>query len=302
MQPLEGVLVVDLSRLLPGAFASRQLVRLGARVVKLEPPGGDPIRYSQPPWHAELNGGKESVELDLKVDVEFGRALVERADAVLESFRPGVLERLGLEPGPRTVWVAITGFGVGDRHEQRAGHDLNYMGWAGALDPDEPRVPPVTAADYAGGFGAVREILAGLYARERTGRGTRVAVSMTHESYELAVPPTLRGHVACYRVYRTADDRFLTVAALEPQFWQRLCELLDLPELLERRFEPRLPELEAAIESRSLGELLDLFGDEDVCAGPVRTHEEAAEFARPPLPPPPDLGEHTDAWRRELGL
>lgn len=302
MQPLEGVLVVDLSRLLPGAFASRQLVRLGARVVKLEPPGGDPIRFSQPPWHAELNGGKESVEIDLKSDLAFGRALVERADVVLESFRPGVLGRLGLEPGPRTVWIAITGFGSGNRHERRAGHDLNYMGWAGALDPESPAVPAVTAADYAGGFGAVREILAGLYARERTGRGARVDVSMTHESYELAVPPTLRGYVACYRIYRTADERHLTVAALEPQFWQRLCELVGLPELVDRRFEPRLPELEAAIASRPLAEWLELFDREDVCAGPVRTHDEAAEFARPPLPGPPELGEHNDVWRRELGV
>lgn len=302
MQPLEGVLVVDLSRLLPGAFASRQLLRLGARVVKLEPPGGDPIRYSQPPWHEELNGGKESVEVDLKAEPELGRALVARSDVVLESFRPGVLSRLGLEPGPRTVWVAITGFGAGNRHERRAGHDLNYMGWAGALDPDAPAVPPVTAADYSGGFAAVREILAGLYARERIGHGTRVDVSMTHESYELAVPATLRGTVACYRVYRTADDRWLTVAALEPQFWQRLCELLELPELLDRGFEPRLPALEAALAARPLAEWVELFDGEDVCVGPVRTHEEASEFAPPKLPPPPELGEHNDAWQRELDL
>jgi alpha-methylacyl-CoA racemase len=301
MQPLEGVVVCDLSRLLPGAFASRQLVRLGARVVKLEPPGGDPIRYSQPPWHAELNGGKESVEIDLKTDLAFGRALVERADVVLESFRPGVLARLGLEPTPRTVWVAITGFGAGNRHEQRAGHDLNYMAWAGALDPEAPAVPPVTAADYSGGFGAVREILAGLYARERTGRGTKVDVSMTHESYELAVPPTLRGYVACYRVYRAADG-WLTVAALEPQFWQRLCELVELPELEDRRFEPRLPELEEKLASRPLAEWVELFDDADVCVAPVRTHDEAAEFARPALPPPPELGQHNEAWRAELGL
>jgi alpha-methylacyl-CoA racemase len=302
MQPLEGVVVVDLSRLLPGAFASRQLVRLGARVVKLEPPGGDPIRFSQPSWHEELNGGKESVEVDLKADLAFGRALVERADAVLESFRPGVLARLGLGPGPRTVWVAITGFGAGNRHEQRAGHDLNYMGWAGALDAEAPAVGPVTAADYAGGYGAVREILAGLYARERTGRGTKVDVSMTHEAYEQAVPPTLRGYVACYRIYRTGDDRALTVAALEPQFWQRLCELVELPELLERRFEPRLPELEERLASRPLAEWLELFDDADVCAGPVRTHEEASEFAPPPPAPAPELGQHNGAWRAELGL
>jgi alpha-methylacyl-CoA racemase len=300
MQPLEGVLVADLSLLLPGAFASRQLVRLGARVVKLEPPGGDPIRFSQPSWHGDLNGGKESIECDLKNEPALGRALIERADIVLDSFRLGVLERLGAAPGPNTVWVSITGFGPENRHEQRAGHDLNYLGWAGVLDGAAPEMPTVTVADYSGGFAAVREILARLYARERTGQGSRAVVSMTHESYELRVPPTLRGAVACYRIYPTADGRWITIAALEPKFWQRLCELLELKDALPRAYEPRVPELEAALAARSLDELLTLFGDEDVCAGPVWTHEEASEFAQPPPPPAPELGEHNDAWQAEL--
>jgi alpha-methylacyl-CoA racemase len=302
MQPLEGVLVADLSLLLPGAFASRQLVRLGARVVKLEPPGGDPIRYTQPSWHGELNAGKESIECDLKMEPEVARALFERSDAVLDSFRPGVLERLGVEPDELTVWVSITGFGLGNRHEQRAGHDLNYLGWAGVLDGVAPELPTVTIADYSGGFGGVRELLAGLFRRERTGKGTRSVVSMTHESYELRVPPTLRGAVACYRIYATADGRWLTVAALEQKFWQRLCELLELPDLVPRQYEPRVPELEEAIASKPLTDLLELFGDEDTCTGPVWTHEEAAEFAPAPPPPAPELGQHGAQWRRDLAL
>ena len=197
MRPLEGSLVADLTRYSPGAFATRELLRLGARVVRLEPPGGDPLRRTDAAWHGELNAGKESIECDLKAEPELGRALCARADVVVESFRPGVAARLGLEPGPRTVWVAITGFGSGNRHELRAGHDLNYLGWAGVLGA---AVPPVTVADWTGAFAAVRDVLAGLLERDRTGRGVRIEVSMTHESHRLAVPALLRGTVACYRL------------------------------------------------------------------------------------------------------
>jgi crotonobetainyl-CoA:carnitine CoA-transferase CaiB-like acyl-CoA transferase len=297
VQPLRGTLVVDLSRYLPGAFASRELLRLGARVVRVEPLEGDPMRAAAPSWHDRLNGGKESVALDLKAEPELGRALCARADVVLESFRPGVAARLGLEPGPRTVWVAITGFGSGNPHAGRAGHDLNYLGWAGVLGAC---VPPVTVADYTGAFAAVRDVLAGLLERERTGQGARIEVSMTHESNALHVPEFLRGGAACYRVYATADGRRLTIAALEHRFWRRLCELVGLPELEARAYEPRLPELEAAIAARPLAEWLELFEGEDVCAGPVRTYEEAAEFEAPPLGRAPALGAHTDLWRREV--
>src|SRR5438105_6633397 len=135
-------------------------------------------------WHDELNAGKESVAIDLKAEPELGHALCERADVVLEGFRPGVAARLGLEPGPRTVWVSITGFGTGNRHEQRAGHDLNYLGWAGVLEDTAPGLPPVQVADLAAGaLGAVTEILAALVARERTGRGAQIVVSMTHGAH-----------------------------------------------------------------------------------------------------------------------
>ncbi|MGZ4302668.1 MAG: CoA transferase, partial [Gaiellaceae bacterium] len=121
MQPLEGLLVVDLSRYLPGPFASRELLRLGARVVRVEPPEGDPMRAVAPVWDAELNAGKESVVCDLKADPELARALCVRADVVIEGFRPGVAARLRLEPGERTVWCAITGFGSAGHHAQRVG-------------------------------------------------------------------------------------------------------------------------------------------------------------------------------------
>ncbi|MDQ5822349.1 MAG: CoA transferase [Actinomycetota bacterium] len=289
MQPLDGLLVVDLSRYLPGPFASRELLRLGARVVRLEPPEGDPMRTTAPAWDAALNAGKESVRLDLKADPEAGRELCSSADVVIESFRPGVAGRLGVGPEQlpeRVVYCSITGFGLGGRHEQRAGHDLNYLGWAGVLDDTAPALPPVQVADLAAGaLDAVVAILGALLERERTGHGRHVVVSMTQGSHRLAshrlggepVPQMLTGGAACYRIYRTADGRWLTVAALEPRFWLRLVELVGLPHLGPRQWEPRLPELEARIRERPLAEWLELFDGEDVCAGPVSTLEEAAE-------------------------
>jgi len=292
MQPLNGMLVVDFSRYLPGAFASRELLELGARVVCVEPPGGDPMRSTAPAWDAALRAGKESLELDLKHDPAPALELMREADVVLESFRPGVASRLGIGPErvpERTVYCSITGFGLGGRHEQRAGHDLNYLGWAGALWDTAPALPPVQIADLAaGGLVAVTKILAALLERERTGRGGHVVVSMTHGSHRLAahrlggepVPRMLTGGLACYRIYETADGRHLTVAALEPAFFRRLTELLGRPELAERQFdtdqEALASELAAIFEARPLAEWLELFEGEDVCVGPVATLAEAA--------------------------
>ncbi len=292
MQPLSGMLVVDFSRYLPGAFASRELLELGARVVCIEPPGGDPMRSSAPAWDAALRAGKESLEVDLKGDPAQALELVREADVVLESFRPGVASRLGIGPEhvpERTVYCSITGFGLGGRHEQRAGHDLNYLGWAGALWDTAPALPPVPIADFAAGaLGAVEKILAALLERERTGKGSHVVVSMTHGSHRLVahrlggenVPRMLTGGLACYRIYETADGRHLTVAALEPAFFRRLTDLFGRPELAERQFdadqEALAAELAAIFASRPLAEWLELFDGEDVCVGPVATLAEAA--------------------------
>jgi alpha-methylacyl-CoA racemase len=312
--PLSGLLVVDLTRYLPGEYAGRELLRLGARVVRIEPPGGEPSRETAPAWDRALNAGKESVVCDLKSEagLALARALLARADVVLEGFRPGVAARLGVGPGDaRTdaVYCSITGFGGDGPHVQRAGHDLNYLGWAGALADTAPALPPLQIADLAAGaLGAVTQILAALL----EGGGARITVSMTHRAHDLVahrlggepLPKLLTGGVACYRIYATADGRSLTVAALEPKFWQRLCELVDLPELIGRQWEPRLPELERAFASRSLEEWLELFDGEDVSAGPVATLVEAArEFSSgEQLGPAPQLGEHSEAWRAELGF
>jgi alpha-methylacyl-CoA racemase len=265
------------------------------------------MRRTAPEWHAELNGGKESVVVDLPRDADFARALLARADAVLESFRPGVAARLGVGPDavPETcVYCSITGFGVGTEHEQRAGHDLNYLGFAGVLEPTAPALPPVQAADLAAGaLGAVTEILAALIAR----RGGHIVVSMTHRAYPLAArAPVLTAGYACYSIYETADGRHLTVGALEPKFFARLCDLLGRPELAERQYDadqaPLRSELSTAFAQRPLADWLALFGGNDVCVGPVATREEAAQFAPPSLGPAPDLGAHTERWHAEVGV
>jgi len=309
MPPLSGTLVVDLTRYLPGPFASRELLRYGARVVRLESPAGDPLRDIAPEWDAALNAGKESVVCDLKAEPEFGRALCARADVVLEGFRPGVAERLGIGPDslPETVvYCSLTGFGAEGPHARRAGHDLNYLGYAGVLADTAPALPPVQIADLgSGALAAVGEILAALLERQRTGRGTHLVISMTHGAHRFAahrlggepVPRLLTGGLARYRIYETADGRFLTVAALEEKFFRRLCELLELPEVDD---EEKLAE---HIRSRTLAEWLELFEGEDVAVGPVATLDEAArEFgSQPPPGRAPTPGEHTEAWRRELG-
>ncbi len=289
MEPLADLVVVDLSRYLPGPFASRELQRLGARVIRLEAPGGDPLRELAPAWHDALNERKESVEIDLKADPEAGRALCSDADVVIESFRPGVVGRLGVGPDdlPETVvYCSFTGFGPGDR---RVGHDLNYLGWAGLLEDTAPALPPVQIADLAAGaLSAVAEILAALFERTRTGKGQRITISLTHGSHRLAshrlggepIPRLLTGGLACYRIYATADGRHLTVAALEPKFFERLCELIGRPDLAGRQWspdqEPLAEELAQAFAARPLAAWLELFDGEDVGVGPVATLAEAA--------------------------
>ena len=312
---LRGLLVVDFTRYLPGPFASRELLRLGARVVRVEAPDGDPLRSVAPGWDAALNTGKESVIWDLERDPQLGPALAARADVVLEGFRPGVAERLGVGASAlpdSVVYCSVTGFGAGD---VRAGHDLNYAGWAGLLADTAPALPPVQVADLAGGsLFAVIEILAALLERQQTGRGKQLIVSMTHNAHRLAAhrlrgepERTLTGGLACYRIYETADGRFLTVTAVELKFWRRLCALIDRSDLVERHYEQDQEslahELETVFRSRPLSEWLDLFDNEDVMAGPVATLAEASAWLGEPDAEgsAPALGEHTDRWRGELG-
>jgi crotonobetainyl-CoA:carnitine CoA-transferase CaiB-like acyl-CoA transferase len=283
MQPLSGVRVADLTRQLPGPFAGRELLRLGARVTKIEPPDGDSMQVGAPDWYAAINAGKEILSWDAAS--EPAPAALLDADVVLEGFRPGVWERLGVDLPARAILCSITGYGADGPHAGDAGHDLNYLGYAGVLADTAPAMPPLQIADLAAGAqGAVIEVLAALLERERTGQGARIVISMTHGAHRLVahrlpgdpLPRPLTGGVACYRIYETADARFVTVAALEPKFWERLCELLERPDLAGRAFEPELPELEELFRSRPLAEWLALLEGKETCVGPVLSVSEAA--------------------------
>ena len=288
MKPLAGIVVADFTRYLPGPFASRELLERGARVIRVQAPGGDPMQDVAPGWHEALNAGKESVTWDRERDAGLGREVCAQSDVVLEGFRPGVAERLGIgaaDMPEHVVYCSVTGFGPDDR---RAGHDLNYQGWAGLLHDTAPAMPPVQIADLAGGaLYAVVEILTALLEREKNGgRGKHIVVSMTHNAHRLAEhrlhgepERTLTGALACYRIYETADGRHLTITPVEGKFWRRLCELIEREELVERQYEADqealAAELASVFRARPLAEWLALFDGEDVMAGPVATLAEA---------------------------
>lgn len=309
MQPLDGIRVIDLTRLLPGPYATRTLAELGAEVVKIEDPAtGDPARW-YPPYmgdppasgvHHLLNAGKKSVALDLRT--EDGRAalevLLEDADVLVDTFRPGVLAKLGLQPErllaerPRLVYCALTGFGLDGPHARRPGHDIGYLARAGGLALG---LPGVQVADVGGGLTAVAGILAALLTRTRTGQGGVVDVSLTESAMAFsaaAFGARLAGHVPrpgaelldgsrpAYGVYATADGRQLAIGALEPKFWQRVVEVLGRPELategLAEGEEGAKARAEVAriIAERPLVEWVERFEGLEACVEPVATHDE----------------------------
>ena len=315
--PLEDVLVLDLTQNLPGPFCTLLLADLGATVVKIEPPGGDPMRAFPPQvggasaGHATVNRNKLSVVLDLKLAAGAAalRRMAAAADVMVEGFRPGTLERLGLDPAeltaanPRLVVCRITGYGQDGPYATRAGHDLNYLAYAGVLGlmgrvaDDRPVVPAVQIADLAaGGLMAAVGILAGLAGRERTGRGTVVDASMTdgaasllgiHLAAALAECRQERGRgplsggAAWYDVYRCADGRFVALGAVEPKFFARTCELLGAPDLADRQFDPAAQDdlrerLAARFATRTRDEWAAVLSAEETCVAPVLTPEEAA--------------------------
>jgi crotonobetainyl-CoA:carnitine CoA-transferase CaiB-like acyl-CoA transferase len=315
MGPLVGVRVLDLTRLLPGGYATLLMADLGADVIKVEEPGrGDYIRWTPPmvgahsSGHLALNRNKRSMTLNLKS--EEGRALflrlAEGADVVVESFRPGVMDRLGAgyeslrARNPRLVYCAITGYGQDGPRSLVAGHDLNYVGYAGVLSmtgEERPAIPGVQIGDLAGGgMAAVISILAALHRRAETGEGDFCDVSMTdgviswlsiHAAAYVATgePPRggrapLAGLYPCYRVYPAADG-WITVGALEPQFWAALCDALERPDLTgdayatgSRRDEV-VSELDDLFSKKTRAEWMQHLEGLDVCVGPVNDLAEA---------------------------
>ncbi len=403
-RPLAGIRVLDLTRLLPGNYATQMLADFGADVIKVEPPEGDPARWMPPLssrnddqapislYFALLNRNKRSLAIDLKAPS--GRdallRLIASADVVLESFRPGVMERLGLGAAmltsrfPRLIYGAITGYGQDGPASHLPGHDINYLGRAGMLDmnratmvgplpPDgspadtttlgPPALAPTQIADLAAGaLPAVIGVLLALVRRAATGRGDIIDVSMFDGAVALqpialaahlaglfprpglasdATPAPLNGGDPAYNVYRTRDGEYLTLGALEPKFWQRVCSILGRPDLIplhgEAAIERRVAlhaELAAIFATRTRAEWLSMLADEDTCVGPVLTFAETLEdpltlargltqpadlglsepglafapfprlaSAAPPVDrPPPLLGEHGVAILTEAGL
>jgi crotonobetainyl-CoA:carnitine CoA-transferase CaiB-like acyl-CoA transferase len=317
---LEGIRILDLTRLLPGAVATQWLAEFGAEVIKVEQPSiGDYARESYLALFEQTNRGKKSVEIDLKKDREAFLRLAATADVVLEGFRPGVMDRLGLgfkvlrEANLRLIYVALTGYGSDGPHALLAGHDVNYLAMSGVLDAIGPAVVPhVTIADIAGGsMQAVIGILLAIEARHKTGRGQRVDVSMTDGSTVLL--PVVRaggsdllsGKYACYHVYAAADTSFVAVGALEAKFWGNLCREIGCEELIEQQFAAdQLPVILTVAEiliTSTAEEWFERIGSKDCCVTPVR---KAAHGAAPQpkvsetpgraLARAPRLGEHNE--------
>ena len=308
--PLEGIRIVDFSTLLPGPLATLMLTDAGAAVVKIESPnGGDGARAHLPQdgdeslHFAQLNRGKKSVVLDLKSAEGKAAALrlIAQADVVVEQFRPGVMKRLGLDyAAARSVkadiiYCSITGYGQSGPMAQAPGHDLNYLARAGLLslscgEDGHPVLPSAAIADIGGGtLPAVINILLALLRRQQSGEGCHIDVSMTDNTLSwmpralgaasrgLAVPRISEGrHIAGgprYGIYITADRKALAVAALEPQFWTRFCELIGLPP--GQRDDSVNPHavrdaVTALIASRNCAWWVERFKGEDVCVDVVQ--------------------------------
>ena len=318
LSALAQVKVLDLSRLLPGPFCSMLLADFGAEVIKVEDPnGGDYIRGWLPRvgknsgFHVVLNRNKQSLTLNLKKPE--GKAvfkkLVRDADVVLDGFRPGVMQRLGLgyetlqEINPRLIYCALTGYGSDGPRAQKAGHDINYLARCGILSysglDGRPCIPGVQIADLGGGaLLAAFSIVTALFARERIGKGQFIDVGMADGALtwhvlrwgkyladgELPSPgdDVLNHGFACYNLYATRDGRYMSLGALEPQFWKGFCESVGHPEWNRPNyFEPGphqktlQDQLTALFREKDQAQWIAHFADQDCCCEPVLNLEEA---------------------------
>ena len=314
MQPLSGLLVLDFTTLLPGPLATLMLAETGAEVVKIEQPGGENARYFPPMVDGEsaaflmLNRGKTSMTLDLKGETGRRRLLplIQRADILIEQFRPGVMARLGLgyedvrTLNPRLIYCSISGYGQSGPRVHEAGHDLNYIGNTGLLDlqpgPVEcPVVPPMLAADIAGGsFPAVINILLALRARDQNGKGCRIDIAMTDAMFTftwaaLALGAAtgrfpkpremwLVGGSPRYQIYPARDGKLVACGAIEQKFWIAFTNAISLPtEFTDDMRNPKATREAVAklIVARSSDEWRPIFAAADCCTTIVTSLEEA---------------------------
>ena len=314
MQPLEGLLVLDFTTLLPGPLATLMLAEAGAEVLKIEKPDGEDMRHFPPAFGGEsatfalLNRGKKSLVADLKrqADREKLIPLIERADILVEQFRPGVMARLGLgyddvrKINPKLIYCSISGYGQSGPRRDEAGHDINYIGNTGVLDlqpgpAEAPVVPPMLAADIAGGsFPAVINILLALRARDRSGQGCHLDIAMTDAMftfawYALALGAAtgtfpkagelpLVGASPRYRLYPTKDAKLIACGALEQKFWNAFCRAIGLPpELANDLRDPAatLATVAKLIAMRTSDEWRPILAAADCCATIVMSLQEA---------------------------
>ncbi|OGP63663.1 MAG: formyl-CoA transferase [Deltaproteobacteria bacterium RBG_13_53_10] len=316
---LKGLKMLDLSRLLPGPYCSLFLADLGMEVLKVEDPvQGDylrklgPLRKKETPFFLSLNRNKRSMVLNLKLQEgkEVFCKLLQTYDIVLESFRPGVMDRLGIgytdleRKNPRVILCSLSGYGQEGPYRDRSGHDINYVGLGGVLGltgmkNGPPVIPGVPIADIGGGgLMAAIAILAAAFHREKSGKGQYLDVSMLdgvvswlclHGGKYLSdgdVPKpgdtVLTGRYACYRVYSTKDERHMSLGALEPRFWNNFCEAIGRKDLIPKQYiegeQPLLiDEIERIFGTKTLEEWTDFLRSVDACCEPVLTLEETLD-------------------------
>lgn len=374
---LSGIRVLDMSRLLPGPYCSMMLGDLGAEIIKIEEPGrGDYLRDFPPKQKEDsafflaVNRNKKSMTLNLRSarGKEIFFELVKNADVVLEGFRPGVIDKLGIgykdleKINPMIVVCSISGYGQDGPYVNKAGHDMNYLSIAGITGvtgtrDGKPILPGIQIADVGGGgMLAAYCILAAIIGRDRIGKGQYIDVSMMdgvmawlcmyagkyffdgktpRPSREL-----LTGQFACYNVYKTSDDRYISLGALEPQFWVAFCEAVEREDWIEvqyaggERQEQLIAEVGEMFQAHTREEMLEFLKDVDCCCEPVNNFDEAfshpqvvhrnmvvemdhpvegkirqlnfpGKFSETPAElktPPPTLGEHTEEVLKELGM
>ena len=314
MQALEGIKIIDFSKWLPGQYCGMVLGDFGADVIKVEDVKGDVTRGFTPAkepgmsyWHLMLNRNKRGITVNLKTPAgrEVLLRILKEADVFLEGFRPGYLKMLGLDYesvskiNPRLIYCSITGFGPEGKYKHMPSHDLNVIGLAGVAAPEDGTdisVPSVQVAALGGSLNAISGILMALYARERTGKGQLVnvdlyssainaeitAISSVIGCRETGMPSFGRTASHYYSVYKTKDGRYLSIGTIEPKFWQKMCRLIDLPELESRQFDfahsAEIKEkLAAAFVGKTQAEWLELIGKDEVCVTPIRTLQEALD-------------------------
>jgi crotonobetainyl-CoA:carnitine CoA-transferase CaiB-like acyl-CoA transferase len=321
MSALKGLRILDLTLTLPGPYCTHLLADFGAEVIKVENPeaGGDWFRHEKPSVKGlglrflDLNRNKKSLALNLKTPggKEIFFALAKTSQVVVEGFRPGVVERLGIdysrvkEVNPQVVYCSISGYGQDGPYRLLAGHDINYLGYSGILDlvgyaDRPPSLPSIPIADYsAGGLMAAMGILLALMAVQKTGKGQFVDISMLDGvmgfqhaplAEYLATRATpergkfwLAGNIPCYSIYETKDGKAITLGPLEPHFWANLCRALGREDFIDHQWaegekgQEVYNFLKKTFRQKTRDEWVAFFQGQDICLGPVKDIREALE-------------------------